>query len=105
MKKQPLIKPGIYSGHPSNYAGLIQLEVRKNGENAVFRNIISIHLPPAEIENIEVMLNKDEQGRCYLSPSPSTIEPIIFEISNDSIVVVQKDNRTKVILERLKKLN
>jgi hypothetical protein len=89
------LTPGLYSGATRQPHGLIQLEVGANGKGR-FRQVISIHLPPAEIESIDVTLTVTKDTVC-LSPAPGAIEKCLRR-TKDGLVAVLSENNAELLL-------
>lgn len=73
---KPLVAPGIYNGRPPHHVGLLQLKVREDG-TATLLHVVSVHLPPVELERREVRLERGPEGRICLSPEPEALEPCL----------------------------
>lgn len=90
------LAPGLYSGATRQPHGLVQLEVGADGKGH-FRRVISIHLPPAEIENKDVAVTVTKETVC-LAPPPSSIEKCLKRTPK-GLVAVLTDDATEVLLE------
>lgn len=97
MKKLLLslaLLPGVYSGPAPDHVGSLILEVYPD-QSAIFRRVVSIHLPPAELETKRVQI----KSSCF-DPAPSTIERCAVATSSATITVVNKPGGQKVVLKR-----
>ncbi len=94
----PLVAPGTYNGRPPKYVGLLQLQVREDG-SATFLNVVSVHLPPRELERREVRLERGADGRVCMSPAPDAVEPCLAQEQGGALTVTTKDEGTAVLLE------
>ena len=90
------LAPGLYTGATRQPHGLVQLEIGANGKGH-FRRVISIHLPPAEIENRDVTLTVTKETVC-LAPAPTAIEKCLKRTPKGLVAVLTDDN-TEVLLE------
>lgn len=98
MNKIIKISKGVYAGTPDGYVGLFHLEVQ-DSFHAVFKNIISIHLPPVEVEVVHVkLIYEPDTKSVQMEPSPKSIDSRITIVSPDSLKVVQSDKGTEIIL-------
>ncbi len=70
------VEPGTYNGRPPRHVGLLQLNVREDG-SAIFLHVVSNHLPPVELERLEVRLEPGADGSLCMSPSPVALEPCL----------------------------
>ena len=89
------LTPGLYTAATTAPHGLVQLEVRANDKGHV-RRVISIHLPPAEIENLEVALTVTNEAVC-LEPAPSAIEKCLKR-TKGGLLATLKQNKTELLL-------
>ncbi|HZI12177.1 MAG TPA: hypothetical protein VE153_17470 [Myxococcus sp.] len=94
----PLVAPGTYNGRPPKYVGLLQLTVREDG-TATFLNVVSVHLPPRELERREVKLERGADGRVCMNPAPDAVEPCLAQEQGGALTVKTKDEGTAVLLE------
>lgn len=94
----PLVAPGTYNGRPPKYVGLLQLTVREDG-TGTFLNVVSVHLPPRELERLEVRLEQGADGRVCMSPAPAAVEPCLAREQGGALTVKTKDEGTAVVLE------
>ena len=90
------LAPGLYSGATHEPHGLLQLEVRGDGKGH-FRRVVSIHLPPAEIEKKDVTLTVTKDTVC-LAPAPSQIEKCLKRTPK-GLVAKLIDEGVEVLLE------
>lgn len=90
------LAPGLYSGPTHRPHGLLQLEVGADGKGH-FRRVVSIHLPPAEIENKDVTLTITKETVC-LAPAPSQIEKCLKRTPK-GLVAKLIDEGVEVLLE------
>ncbi len=88
--------PGLYSAAFTHRHGLLQLEVKANGEGHL-RQVVSLHLPPAEIESLDVKLT-EKGGQLCLSPAPATVEPCL-KITADGLLATLKNEKVEVTLK------
>ena len=63
----------LYSAATTEPHGLLQLEVKPGETKARFRQVISIHLPPSEVESLEVTISDKGQDVC-LTPKPKALD-------------------------------
>lgn len=89
------LTPGLYSGATRQPHGLIQLEVGASGQGH-FRQVISIHLPPAEIESKDVTLTITRDSVC-LSPVPDAIERCLRR-TKDGLVATLTEDKSELLL-------
>jgi hypothetical protein len=96
------IKAGIYVGKVEGYMGIFHLEVLDSTQ-ARFINLVTLHLPPAELENIDLTLQYlPKNDTVEISPAPLSIEPYIIKKSEDTLIMIQKPDLNKVILSLVK---
>ncbi len=88
----------LYSAATSEPHGLVQLELAEAAGTGHFRQVISIHLPPAEIENVDVKVTAKGDTLC-LDPKPRAIEACVVK-KGDKLEATLRDKKTKVLLER-----
>ena len=80
------VAPGTYNGRPPHYVGLLQLSVRPDG-TATFLNVVSVHLPPVELERREVRLERGAEGQVCMRPPPEALEPCLM-LGDDGVLTV-----------------
>ncbi|MCV4732674.1 hypothetical protein OFB80_32800, partial [Escherichia coli] len=56
----------------------------------LFLNIVTLHLPPTEIERLETTAKHTDKGRICFDPPPRTIEPCLVSFTDDEVVVKTK---------------
>lgn len=93
-----LVAPGTYNGRPPKHVGLLQLKVREDG-SATFLHVVSVHLPPQELERREVKLERGPDGRVCMSPAPQAVEPCVALEQGGALTVKTRDEGTAVLLE------
>ena len=89
----PEIRPGVYSGPAPDHIGFLQIELYPDG-TAIFRRVVTMHLPPAELETKRVSF----AAKC-VEPAPETIERCAVGTSSVSITIVAKPGGQRVRLE------
>ena len=67
----------LYSAATREPHGLVQLELGE-GDRAVFRQVVSIHLPPAEVERLEVKVSRKGEQLC-LTPKPKAVDACLVQ--------------------------
>lgn len=96
----PLVAPGTYNGRPPRHVGLLQLKVREDG-GATFLHVVSVHLPPRELERREVRLERGADGRVCLSPAPEAVEPCLAVEQDGALTVTTQGEEGRAVrLER-----
>ena len=91
----PALKDGLYSGTIPTRPGLVQLELKANKAHLV--NVVTVHLPPAEIEASDFAVKVTEKTVC-LSPAPVTVEPCL-ERKGQTLLARLASDKTVVTLE------
>jgi hypothetical protein len=86
----------LYSGATGEPVGLLSLQLKPGGK-AVFKQVISMHLPPAEIEVLEVAV-ADKGGQVCLEPAPRAIAACLLK-KGSGLEATLKDNGKRVLLE------
>jgi hypothetical protein len=94
---------GNYSGALPKTPGFIKLEI-KDGGGVTLLNVVTIHLPPVEIERLETKLSqsKDNSAPCF-ETKPKTVEPCLVSANEQEIVVKLIPDGTEVKLKRIQK--
>lgn len=85
-----LVEPGTYNGRPPRHVGLLQLDIRRDG-SATFLHVVSNHLPPVELERLEVRLEPGANGRFCMSPAPTALEPCLQREAEGALTVLARD--------------
>ena len=88
----------LYSAAITEPHGLLQLELKAGGASGRFRHVVSIHLPPAELETLDVKVTAKGEQLC-LEPQPKVIEPCVTK-KGDALEATLKRKKTKVLLEK-----
>lgn len=88
----------LYSAATTEPHGLIQLELAEGGAAGRYRQVVSIHLPPAELEVLDVKVTAKGDQLC-LDPKPKAIEPCAVK-KGAGLEVTLKSKKTKLVLER-----
>ncbi len=90
---------GRFSGAPSGYVGRLILDLSEDGTYTLI-NLVSMHLPPQELENRRGKVTwKGAQG-CLL-PVPEAIEPCFTAQGRDVIQVIQRQGNQPITLQRI----
>lgn len=95
----PTLLPGLYSARKTKGVGLIQLEVRPNG-SATLRNVVSVHLPPVEVESVSVKLVW-VKGKLCMRPAPQTVHPCFTVNSDGDVALKTLPDNDAVILKKV----
>ena len=93
---------GSYSGEIPRNPGFLKLEFGENGKT-LFLNIVTLHLPPTEIERLETTAKYADNGRICFDPQPRTIEPCLVSFTDDEVVVKTRPDGAEVKLKKIKK--
>src|SRR4051812_15561199 len=67
--------PGYYNADTPHHPGFIQLHVEKDGQ-VTFLHVVTIHLPPYELERHKARLVKKE-GKLCMEPAPHDVAPCL----------------------------
>ncbi|MBL8957936.1 MAG: hypothetical protein JNK82_44585 [Myxococcaceae bacterium] len=78
--------------------GLLQLELKTGGASGKYKQVVSIHLPPAEVDVLDVKVTAKGDALC-LEPQPKAIEPCLTK-KGDGLEATLKRSKTKVVLEK-----
>lgn len=97
-KEEKMIS-GNFSGQLPNTPGFLKLEIQKDGKT-LFLNVITLHLPPAEIERFNSRIT-DKDGKLCFENKPKTIEPCLISASDKEIIVKLVSGGTEVSLKRI----
>lgn len=89
---------GNFSGALST-PGFLKLEIQKDGK-ALFLNVVTMHLPPAEIERFESKLTQ-KNGKLCFAENPKTIDPCLVSASENEIVVRLSSDKKEITLKRI----
>jgi hypothetical protein len=90
---------GRFSGAPTSYIGRLILEIAEDGSYS-FLNLVTMHLPPVELENRHGQVTFSGDKGCLL-PAPEAIEPCFTAQGPDMLQVVQKRDGKQVTLRRI----
>lgn len=91
-----MLPDGYYSGSLPDRPAFLQLRV--TGATGVFKQVITVHLPPAEVESVEVKLVVTASRVC-LSPAPRSIEPCLKR-TDQGLEAQLKGSSASVVLAR-----
>lgn len=94
---------GNYSGELPKTPGFLKLEIKEDG-GVTFLNVVTVHLPPVEIERLETKLSSanDNSAPCFQT-KPKTIEPCLVSANEKEIIVKLIPGGTEVRLKRIQK--
>lgn len=92
---------GSFSGDAPKYHGFLKLDVNKNG-SATFLNVVTIHLPPTEIERLKTKLKFQDNRLCF-EEKPKTIEQCLTAATQNEITVKLASDGAEVKLKRIEK--
>lgn len=86
-------EPGVYSAPAPDHVGSLIVELYPD-RTAIVRRVVSVHLPPAELETLRVAI--DREG-CW-APAPRTLDRCLIEQRARELVVVSLPGKEKVTL-------
>jgi hypothetical protein len=98
--KKP-VKIGIFSGQTPDNPGFLKLEIKESNE-VTFLNVVTLHLPPAEIEKLETKLVETTEKICF-EKKPQTVEPCLYSVSENEITLKTIPGGKEVKLKRVDK--
>ena len=93
------VPAGLYSGRTPS-PGLLQLEV-KEGDRVELVHLVTLHLPPAELERHSARLVRGESGQPCLEPPPRTVKPCLERGKGEALVLTLQPEETQVHLQRV----
>ena len=79
----------------------LQLEVKEEGRVELV-NLVTLHLPPAELERHAARRVRGESGRRCLKPPPRTVRPCLEPGEDEALVLTLQPEGTRVRLQRVK---
>lgn len=79
--------------------GFLKLEIQKDGK-ALFLNVVTLHLPPAEIERFESKITQKDGKYCF-AENPKTVEPCFVSVSDNEIVIRLSSDKKEISLKRI----
>jgi hypothetical protein len=86
----------LYSAATTEPHGLLQLELKAGGKGR-FKQVVSIHLPPAEVEVLDVTVDDKGQDVC-LTPKPKALDVACLAHKGDGLEATFKGK--KLLLEK-----
>ena len=94
---------GNYSGKLPKTPGFLKLEIKEDG-SVTFLNVVTVHLPPVEIERLETKLtsSNNNPALCF-ETKPKTVEPCFVSANEREIVVKLVSDGSEVKLKRIEK--
>lgn len=95
----PAPPPGRYESQAPG-PGFVQLEVDAQ-HKVTLLYVVTLHLPPAELERHTATLAMNKAGRWCMAPAPVSVAPCLVAGPKGTWRVVFKTPRTVLTLERL----
>lgn len=96
-KSPTLPAAAIYTGQLES-SGFIQLEVYPD-RTAIFRRVVTLHLPPAELETVRVKLVQKKNGLC-LEPAPRSVAPCLRRVKAGQFALYFQETRREIVLQK-----
>lgn len=90
---------GNFSGDTPKSPGFLKLEIKSDG-SALFLNVVTVHLPPAEIERLETKV-KENKGTICFETKPQTVEQCAVSASEREIVLKLLSDNSEIKLKRV----
>lgn len=90
---------GTFSAETPKNPGFIRLEIKPDG-TALLLNVVTVHLPPVELERLETMLNQSKDGALCFAEKPKTVEPCLVLADARAVVVKLIPEGTLLKLEK-----
>jgi hypothetical protein len=94
-----IMKSGSYSGQIPDAQGFLKLDIQENNQ-VTFFNVVTLHLPPAEIEKLETKLIESNGKTCF-EKKPVTIEPCLSSITENEITLKTIPDGKEVKLKKV----
>lgn len=79
--------------------GFLKLEIQKDGK-VLFLNVVTVHLPPTEIERFESKITRKDGKICF-AEKPKTIAPCLVSASDNEIVVKLAADGKEITLKKI----
>lgn len=91
---------GTFRAELPKTSGFLKLQIDADGK-VLFLNVVTLHLPPAELERLETKVNFKDGKFCF-ETKPQTVEQCAVSADSEEIVLKMESNQIEV---RLKKEN
>ncbi len=101
QKNMEKIVSGEFTADLPKTPGFVKLEIAEDG-TATLLNVVTIHLPPVEIERLKTKISRTKNDQLCFETKPKTIEPCLISVAEDEIVVKLVSENVELKLTRIK---
>lgn len=101
QKNTDKIVLGSFTADLPKNPGFVKLEIAEDG-TATLLNVVTIHLPPVEIERLKTKISRTKNDQLCFETKPKTVESCLISVAENEIVVKLISEDVELKLTRIK---